>query len=314
MITNDLRSIIKGVDVVTITPFTVDLKVDEPGIRKNIRYLIESGIVKGSGILTPLGSTGECFSLSIEERKRVAEIVLEEAYGKVPVFVGCNDNNVDTVIELANHAESIKATGIQLIPPYYAGPHSKAQIIAFYKKIANETILPIILYNNPYVSKVDLNVDTLSELSKIDNVVALKECSPVLVKIEEVIRKLSDKIAIITGSSAPEPYTSLMGSVGFVSGISNALPKYELGLYELIAEGNYVKAKEYHNKIYPWYEFGRRINEIGGGGQNIPVMKEAVNMVGLAGGYIKLPLLPLNIEEKKELRRILLNLGAEIVI
>jgi len=91
VITKDLKNLIKDVkdkDVVTVTPFTKDLKVDESGIRKNIRYLIESGMVNGSGILTPVGSTGECFSLSIEERKRVAEIVLEEAYGKVPVFMG----------------------------------------------------------------------------------------------------------------------------------------------------------------------------------------------------------------------------------
>lgn len=99
MITKELKGLIKGVDVVTVTPFTKDLKVDELGIRKNIRSLLESGIVNGSGILTPLGSTAECFSLAIEERKRVAEIVSEEAYGKVPIFIGCNDTNVDTVIE-----------------------------------------------------------------------------------------------------------------------------------------------------------------------------------------------------------------------
>jgi len=313
VITKDLKDLIKGVDVVTITPFTEDLKVDEPGIRKNIKYLIENGIVNGSGILTPVGSTGECFSLSIEERKRVTEIVLEEAYGKVPVFMGCNDTNVDGVIDFAKFAESIKATGIQLAPPYYWCPHSKAQIVAFYKKIADNTNLPIIIYNNPTINFVDLNIDALSELLEIDNIVAIKECSQILVKVEEVIRKFSDKVAIIPGSSSMEPYAGLMGSVGFVSGISNVVPKYELEFYRLITEGKYLEAKRYHDKIQPFYDLAKYLNGVTGGGQIVSAFKEGLNMIGLAGGYPKPPLLPLSEEEKQRLKEALLNLGAEIV-
>lgn len=315
MITKELKSLIKGVDVVTVTPFTKDLKVDEFGIRKNIRSLLESGIVNGSGILTPLGSTAECFSLAIEERKRVAEIVSEEAYGKVPIFIGCNDTNVDTVIELAKHAGSIKATGIQLMPPYYWCPASKAQIVAFYKKVAQHTNLPILIYNNPGVTSVDLNCDTISTLLEIDNIVALKECSQILVKIEEVIRKFGDKINILSGSSGVEPYASLMGASGFVSGIANVIPKFELGLFKLESEGKFLEAKKYHDQITPFYELARHLNGVEGGGQIVVAFKEGLDMVGLTGNAdnVKAPLVPLAEEDKQELKRILENIGAKII-
>jgi 4-hydroxy-tetrahydrodipicolinate synthase len=313
MITKELKNLVKGVAVVTITPRTPDLKVDEAGVRKNIKYLIENGIVKGSGMVIPVGSTGECFSLTIEERKRVAAIVLEETYGKVPVFVGCNETNIDKVIDLAKHAESIKADGIMVTSPYYWCPPSKAQIVAWFKKIAQHTNLPIMVYNNAVLNAIDLSVDIITALVEIDNIVALKESTGSIVKYEEVCRKFGDKINIISGSPAVEPYATLMGAAGFVSGFANMLPQFDLEVYRLISEGKYLEAKQYHDPVTPFYELTRRLNSVGGGGQIIAALQEGTKMVGLAGGNIKLPLLPLSEADKQELKRILISLGAKVI-
>jgi len=130
-----LKKRIRGVNVVMVTSFRQDGSLDEEAIRKHTRFLIDQGIVEGSGVLIPGGSVGECFSMNLEERKKLAQIVVEEAAGKVPVFPGCNHSGTKLVIDLAQHAQNISADGVMVIPPYYWPPSSKV-IIQHYKEVA----------------------------------------------------------------------------------------------------------------------------------------------------------------------------------
>jgi 4-hydroxy-tetrahydrodipicolinate synthase len=300
---------IKGVAVVQITPFTQKLKVDYDGLRGNTQYLLDKGLVSGNGILIPNGSTGECFSLSVEERKKIAETVIDVAKGKVPIYIGCNNSNVDTVIDLAKHAENIKADGIMVIPPYYWTPCSNDQIVAFYKSIASRTSLPIMVYNNPTVTQVDMGIELLSRLVEIDNVISIKETSPYIVKFEQVCRELGNKVKILAGSSEVQPYTSLMGDVGFVTGLGNALPEILISMYKRGRDGELKEAKNLRDKIAPFVRFAGSVR---GGGQIIAVYKGAVDLVGGDGGFMKPPIIPLLPKEREELKRVLKIAGANI--
>lgn len=312
MTLNDVKKTIKGVTAVLVTPFKEDLNVDFAGLRSNVQFLINKGLVYGSGLLVPNGSTGECFSLTIEQRKEVAEVVMDEARGKVGVYIGVNHTNIDLVIELSKHAEDIKADGIMLIPPYYWCPPSKEQILAFYKAVADKVNLPIMIYNNASVTAIDMSVDILSALAEIDNVLSLKECTPSIFKFDTVCRAFKDKLAIISGAGAVEPYGGLMGNIGHVAGLANVLPEQELKVHRLISDGNFIEAKKFHDTIAPFYNFGQRLNQVRGGGQIIAAFKAGLDMIGQVGGFMKLPILPLSAKEKDELRQILINAGAKL--
>jgi len=301
---------IKGVAVVQITPFTQELKVDYNGLRVNTKYLLDKGLINDNGILIPTGSTGECFSLSVEERKKIAETIIDVAKGKVPIYIGCNHSNVDITIDLAKHAEDIKADGIMVIPPYYWTPCNNDQIFAFYKMVASHTSLPIMVYNNPTVTQVDMSVELLSRLIEIDNIIAIKETSPYIVKFEQVCRELGDKVKILAGSSEVHPYASLMGDVGFVTGLGNALPEILIAMYKLERDGKLKKAKNLRDKIAPFVKFGGSVR---GGGQIIAVYKGAVDLVGGVGGFMKPPIIPLLPKVKEELKEVLKIAGANIV-
>ena len=132
-----LREKLVGIIVVTTTAFTSSYEIDREGIRRHTRFLIDSGIKEGMGVLLPTGSTGECPSLREDERKEVMKIVIDEARGEVPVVCGCNHTDTRVVIELAKFAQEAGADGVMISPPYYWKP-SEDVIIRHYKKIAEE--------------------------------------------------------------------------------------------------------------------------------------------------------------------------------
>ena len=302
----ELREKVRGVNLIMMTPFKEDLSVDEAGLRKNTRYLIKQGLKEGYGVLITTGSAGECSTLDIEERKAIVRTVVEEAQGEVPVLIGCNDTSTARVIDMARYAQDIGADGVMILPPYYKKP-SEEMILSFYETIAEAIDIGIMVYDNVGLCKVDMSVALLSKLAQIDNVVALKECTPSYQKFNWVLQDLGEKLAILNGNGQEdEPYCFLRGAVGFVSFAGNFLPQQSLDLYRACLEGNFGKAKEIQQRIVTYPDI------FNAPGRDIAVIKVAMDMLGLSGGPVRPPLLQARAEDRENVRKFLSDLGLEI--
>lgn len=298
-----LKEKIRGVVVVMITPFKENYELDEDGIRKLTRFLIDSGIKEGKGVLVPAGSTGECAMLTDEERKRIFQIVKDEAKNEVPVVGGCNHTDTRTVIKLVHYAEEAGLDGVMISPPYYWKPDEK-MILTHYKAIAKETSLGIMVYNNWFASQLDIPVDLMVKLvDEVPNIVALKDNCNIIDKLAKMIEVLGDRISIVNGAGEPhEPYAALMGAQGFVTGEACVIPKTCVAIYEAEEKKDWDKAKELLKKssiVWNYLLSGSHIADY------IVRVKAALNILGLPGGVPRLPLLPATEEEKEELKRLL---------
>lgn len=298
-----LKDRIKGVVVVMVTPFREDYELDEEGLRRLTKFLVESGIKEGMGVLVPAGSTGECPMLTLEERKRIFAIVKEEAGNAVPILGGCNHCDTREVIKLARYAEEIGLDGIMVSPPYYWRPDEKI-ILTHYKAIAEETSLGIMVYNNWFASQFDIPVRTMAKLvEEVPNIVALKENTPFIAKFAEMVRVLGDRIAIINGAGEPhEPYAALMSAKGFVSGIACIIPRTCLSIYRAEAAKDYEGAKRIVDRIAPLIDFFTRGDHEA---DYILRIKAVMNSLGLPGGSPRLPFTPVSEEVRVK--------GAEIL-
>lgn len=300
----DLNDKIRGVVVVMITPFKEDYELDEDGLRRLTRFLIDSGIKEGKGILVPAGSTGECPMLTDEERERIFKIVKDEAKDTVPVIGGCNHTDTRTVIKLVHYAEEAGLDGVMISPPYYWKPSEKI-ILNHYKAIARETELGIMVYNNWFASQLDVPVETMVRLvDEVPNIVALKDNSPYISKLAKMIETLGERISIVNGAGEPhEPYASLMGSRGFVTGEACIIPKTCLSIYEAEVKEDYQRAKEILRQAKPLLDY---ILDAGDSGADYIVkIKAGLNILGLPGGIPRLPLSPADESTKNRLRKLL---------
>jgi 4-hydroxy-tetrahydrodipicolinate synthase len=300
----DLNDKIRGVVVVMITPFKEDYELDEDGLRRLTRFLIDSGIKEGKGVLVPAGSTGECPMLTDEERKRIFKIVKDEAKDTVPVIGGCNHTDTRTVIKLVHYAEEAGLDGVMISPPYYWKPSEKI-ILNHYKAIARETELGIMVYNNWFASQLDVPVETMVRLvDEVPNIVALKDNSPYISKLAKMIETLGERISIVNGAGEPhEPYASLMGSRGFVTGEACIIPKTCLSIYEAEVKEDYQRAKEILRQAKPLLDY---ILDAGDSGADYIVkIKAGLNILGLPGGIPRLPLSPADESTKNRLRKLL---------
>lgn len=300
----DLKDKIRGVVVVMITPFKEDYELDEDGLRRLTRFLIDSGIKEGKGVLVPAGSTGECPMLTDEERERIFKIVKDEAKDTVPVIGGCNHTDTRTVIKLVHYAEEAGLDGVMISPPYYWKPSEKI-ILNHYKAIARETELGIMVYNNWFASQLDVPVETMVRLvDEVPNIVALKDNSPYISKLAKMIETLGERISIVNGAGEPhEPYASLMGSRGFVTGEACIIPKTCLSIYEAEVKEDYQRAKEILRQAKPLLDY---ILDAGDSGADYIVkIKAGLNILGLPGGIPRLPLSPADESTKNRLRKLL---------
>jgi 4-hydroxy-tetrahydrodipicolinate synthase len=294
-----------GVQVVIATPFDESSALDLDGLRKQVRYLVDSGIRKGSGVLIPFGSTGECASLTMDERKRGLETVVEAAAGEVPVMVGANESGTAMVIELVQHASSVGADAAMILPPYYMTPNLESMIRHF-EAIAEATDLPIIIYNNPDILGVDVPLKQLARLGEIDHVVGIKECTWVMDKLRLVAANLSDRLLIINGNGeTQEPFGYMSGSVGFVTAIANFAPRLSLAVHQAGIDGDATRSMELYHMCRPWSELLTGIASRDGAGQAISVIKASMEILGWPHMTPRLPLYRLAEADMETLRTIL---------
>jgi len=269
----------KGSLVAMITPFTESGEVDEQGIKE----LVEFHIKNGTNGIVPCGTTGESPTLSYDEHKRVVEITINAVAGRVPVIAGTGSNCTREVLDLTSHAQKAGADGALIITPYYNKPTQKGLYLHF-KKIAEEIDIPIVIYNVPSRTGVNMLPETLAQLAELKNIVAVKEASGNLDQMTQIVELCGEKITLLSGDDKLLLPVLSIGGKGVISVVANIIPKEVAEMIKDYEEGNYQKAKElFLSKIYPlsnamFYETNP-----------IPV-KTSARLMGLPAGDLRLPL------------------------
>ncbi len=303
---DELKETLCGVNVVMITPFKGEKEnyaLDEEGLKKFTRFLIDSGIVKGKGVLIPAGSTGECPMLSDEERFKVYEIVKKEAGDRVPIIGGANHTDPRAVIKFAKYAEEIGLDGIMVAPPYYWKANEKI-VMEFFRAITKEVNMGIMVYNNWFITQYDIPLEVLDRMTKeFPQIVAIKDNTPILSKLARTVETLGERIVVLNGLGEPqEPYASQIGTKGFMSATSCVIPQTCLRVYEEVKKGYYEEARKILDRARPLMDFLL-------GGESaisyISRIKAAMNFIGLPGGVPRPPLSSISNQEKEELRTLL---------
>ena len=288
--------LLKGVFPALITPFLEDESLDEEGLRKNIEYLNKTGI---AGIV-PCGTTGESATLTFEEHKRVVEIAVESS--KVPVIAGTGSNNTREALELTRHAAKAGASAALLITPYYNKPNDRGTFEHF-KKIAEKCDIPIVLYNVPKRTGIDLKPELVAKLSKVKNIVAIKEASGSLSQQSQIIELTRDSdFVVLSGDDDLTLPTMSLGAKGVVSVVANVAPRKTVAMVDAILKGDFEKARALH------YELAPLVRAMFLETNPIPV-KTAHKYLGRAGGPMRLPLAAMAPEKELFLKEILERLG-----
>jgi 4-hydroxy-tetrahydrodipicolinate synthase len=287
----------QGCGTALITPFRPDLSLDEDSLRRLVRRQIEAGI----HFLVPCGTTGENPTLSREEHLRVVEITLEEAQGRTPVLAGCGGNDTREVAELARDLEGLGADGLLVVTPYYNKPTPEG-LYQHYREVARATRLPIVVYNVP--SRTGLNVEpaTLARLAEIETVVGVKEASGNISQIAAIFQAVPQSFAVLSGDDAITLPVIALGGVGIISVVSNEVPFAMARLTSLGLEGDFPAAREMQRRLHPLME----VNFIE---SNPGPVKAAMGLMGLIEPVFRLPAVYPKPESVRKIEQVLLGLG-----
>jgi 4-hydroxy-tetrahydrodipicolinate synthase len=286
-----------GCGTALVTPFRKDLSLDEATLRVLVRRQIKARI----NFLVPCGTTGESPTLSQEEHLRVVAITLEEAKGKVPVLAGAGGYNTHHVIEMAREAERMGADGILSVTPYYNKPTQEG-LYHHFKAIAASTSLPIILYNVPPRTNVNIDPPTLRRLAEIENIIGVKEASGNISQITQVIQQVPEKFLVFSGDDALTLPIAAMGGRGIISVASNEIPAEMTHLARLCLAGKFEEARIIQRKWLPLLE----VNFIE---TNPTPVKAAMAEMGLLEPVFRLPLVPPRTENLAKIRAVLESLA-----
>jgi len=286
---------IRGVLPALITPFTKDNKVDKEGLQQNIDFLIKNGV---SGIV-PCGTTGESATLSIEEHEKVIEIAIE--CSTVPVVAGTGSNNTTEALKLTRSAMDAGADAALLITPYYNKPNDRG-MLAHFKKIANEVDIPIILYNVPSRTGINLKPDVVAKLAKESNIIGVKEASGNLEQVTQILELTRDEdFEVISGDDGLTLPIMALGGAGVISVVANVAPKLTVSMVEAFRKGNMEEARRLHLELAPL------IRAVFLETNPIPI-KKAVELIGLPAGDLRLPLASMSEDNERKLKTALNNL------
>jgi 4-hydroxy-tetrahydrodipicolinate synthase len=286
-----------GCGTALVTPFRKDLSLDEETLRRLVRRQIAGGV----NFLVPCGTTGESPTLSHEEHLRVVAITIEEAKGKVPVLAGAGGYDTHHVIDTAREVERMGADGILSVTPYYNKPTQEG-LYHHFKAIASATSLPIILYNVPPRTNVNIDPGTLRRLAEIENIIGVKEASGNISQITQVIQQAPDNFLVLSGDDALTLPIAAMGGRGIISVASNEIPAEMTRLARLCLEGNFAEARALQRKWLPLLE----VNFV----ETNPVpVKAAMAEMGLLEPVFRLPLVPPRAENLAKIRAVLESLA-----
>jgi len=267
----------KGVYTAIVTPFKSN-KIDENSLEKLIEFQIKNGV---SGIVA-CGSTGESATLSFKEHIRVIELAAKFASGRVKVIAGTGSNNTNEAVELVKEAEKLHIDGHLQITPYYNKPTQEGLYLHF-KKIAEYAKLPIILYNVPTRTAVNILPETVLMLAKIDNIKGIKEASGSIEQVTAILRSAPEDFYLLSGDDAMTLPIIAIGGHGVISTVSNVAPKDMSLMADYCFKGDYKSARKLNFKLLPL------IHAMFIETNPIPV-KKALNIMGFIENEIRLPL------------------------
>lgn len=275
------ESRLAGCGTALATPFTTGGALDERALRALVDWQIDEGI----DFLVPCGSTGEAATLTTAEQRRVVEITVEQARGRVPVVAGAASNDTARAVTLSREMEAAGATHLLHSSPMYNKPPQRG-IIAHFHAIADAVGIPIVVYNVPGRTASNIEAATTLELAKHPRIAAVKEASGLLPQITDIIVGRPEGFSVLSGDDELTLPILVLGGDGLVSVISNVAPRLTAEMVRLARAGRFEKARDIHQRLLPWMRAAFIESN------PVPV-KAALNMLGRMDNALRLPLVPL---------------------
>jgi len=287
----------KGSIPALITPFTEDGAVDADGFQKFVDWQIN----EGSDGLVPVGTTGESPTLSHDEHKLVVKLCVDAAGGRVPVIAGAGSNNTAEAIELIQYAHEVGADAALVVTPYYNKP-SQEGLYQHFKAIHDASDLPIVIYNIPGRSVVDMSTETMAALFELPNIVGLKDATGNLDRVASQRAAVGPDFIQLSGEDATALAFNAMGGVGCISVSANVAPKLCAEFQAAMLAGDYAKALEYQDKLLPLHR--AMFME-----PSPAPAKYACSLLGLCTDTVRLPLMPASETARAVLASVVYELG-----
>jgi len=288
---------IQGCGTALVTPFKHDGSIDEVALRKLVEFQLREGI----DFLVPCGTTGETPTLEHGEYLGVIRLVVQEVDGKVPVIAGAGGYNTRKVVALAQELGSIGVAGILSVAPYYNKPTQEG-LYQHFHAIAESTDLPVILYNVPSRTGSNIEPATVARLSKIPNIIGIKEASGSITQQMEVLNAVEPGFRVLSGDDAFTFPLMALGGVGVISVVSNEIPGPMTKLAHLLLEGKWEEARKLHFQLLPLMQ----ANFI----ETNPIpVKAALAMMGMIEEVYRLPMVPMKPENRAKLEKALAAQG-----
>lgn len=295
---------IRGAFTVLITPMTEAQEIDWAGLKNNVNFFINQGV---AGIVIN-GSTGEFVSLSKEERFQMVEVVMKEVNGRIPVIVGTAAETTKETIEYTKQAQAHGADCALIINPYYGKPKENETYFHF-KQISDAVDIPIMLYNNPFTSGVNMSTELMLEIGRdCEKVKFIKESSGEIGKARDLARNANGAFEVFCGSEELVMESYFVGATGWISVAGNVVPKLVTDMFNYFQNGEIDKAWAINDQILPLCKF------LEGSGKYVQAIKRSMDLLGQAGGPARHPRLGLTPEEDQNLKDILSDLNLPIIV
>jgi 4-hydroxy-tetrahydrodipicolinate synthase len=288
---------LEGTFVVTVTPFDELDQINVEALQGLVDYFIENRV---DGIFVG-GSTGEFAYLTPEEHMKVIETVVTSARRRVPVLAGAAACATKQAVAFARYAESVGAGGVVVVPPYYHRPTEEG-LLHHYGAISNAISIPLMVYNNPAVAKVDMSPELIARLAEFSNVKYIKESSGDITRIWKIRKLTNNRMAVFCGGDNMVLESYLMGATGFICVAANFLPRETSEIYRLYKQGKLDEARQVYERILPVLNF------LEDSGKFVQISKAALNLTGKKVGQARSPLMPLSTAEEKKLKELLSGL------
>ncbi len=285
------KTLFIGCGTALVTPFTQDNKVNFEELKKLLEFQIE----QGTDSIIICGTTGEASTMSLEEKKQVIQFAVETVHKRIPIIAGTGGNCTKSSIELSQFAEKVGADGLLLVTPYYNKTTQKG-LIAHFSEIAKNVTIPIILYNVPSRTGINIDPETCLSLSKIPNIVGIKEASGNLSQVAKISHLCNDDLWIYSGNDDQILPILSVGGVGVISVLSNIMPKFVHNMVYNYLSGNFTLAKDSQIKAIPLIDC--LFSEV----NPIPI-KSALNLMGYEVGSPRLPLVPMSCAKEELLKQ-----------
>jgi 4-hydroxy-tetrahydrodipicolinate synthase len=293
---DEFRARVKGTVVPMPTPFKADLSVDLEGVRRYTNFLIDSGIQ----VISPLGTTGEFFTMTPEEHRAVMKAVIEEAAGRAVVIAGAGHSGTDVASALVDYAQEVGADAVLVCAPYYyhSGPEA---IFHHYRTLAEENNIGIVIYSNREFME---NLELVRKLASLENIVGVKEATGSYPLYQEWCVRHGDEVVVIGGGSMKHYLWGYMwGSPAYFASVANFAPQVELDFLKHLHEGDFEAAKRIVLDVEtPYMQVAIKHDWF-------PSLKAAQEMFGLPGGPSRLPVMTVSEEGRQELRDVLARIG-----